>query len=35
VWKGFTPTIPGHQRGQDEAHQQESRLVVPTQETTH
>ena len=30
VYKSLTPAIPGHQRGQDEAHQEEAGLVVPT-----
>lgn len=28
--KSFTPAIPGHDRGQDEAHQQDTGFVVPT-----
>lgn len=30
VFKSFTPEIPGHKCGQDEAHQQDSGLVMPT-----
>ena len=30
VYKSLAPAVPGHQRGQDEAHQQEAGLVVPT-----
>lgn len=30
VCKSFTPEIPGHKSGQDEAHQQDAGFVVPT-----
>lgn len=30
MWKSFTPAVPGHECGQDEAHQQDSGFVVPT-----
>lgn len=30
VFESFTPEIPGHKCGQDEAHQQDSGFVMPT-----
>lgn len=30
VFESFTPEIIGHKRGQDEAHQQDCGLVIPT-----